>query len=53
MFRTQLLNRLMLVFLDHYLNEPWPMKDVIAHMMFLLTGSSAMAPRTECMPTEP
>ncbi|KAG6328836.1 hypothetical protein ID866_10252 [Astraeus odoratus] len=42
----------MLVFLDHYLDEPWPMKDIIAHEMFLLTGSSAMAPRSECMPTE-
>ncbi|KAG6328394.1 hypothetical protein ID866_10693 [Astraeus odoratus] len=43
----------MLVFLDHYLDEPWPMKDIIAHAMFLLMGSSATAPRTECVHTEP
>ncbi|KAG6328598.1 hypothetical protein ID866_10489 [Astraeus odoratus] len=53
MFRTQLLNRLTLVFLDHYLDEPWPMKDVIVHVMFLLMGSSAMAPRTEHPHREP
>ncbi|KAG6325952.1 hypothetical protein ID866_13137 [Astraeus odoratus] len=36
-FKTQLLNRLTLVFLDHYLDKPWPMKDIIAHTMFLLS----------------
>ncbi|KAG6325845.1 hypothetical protein ID866_13244 [Astraeus odoratus] len=42
----------MLVFLDHYLDEPWLMKDIIVHAMFLLAGSSAAAPRSEHVPTE-
>ncbi|KAG6331364.1 hypothetical protein ID866_7723 [Astraeus odoratus] len=52
-FKTQLLNRLTLVFLDHYLDKPWPMKDIIAHVMFLLMGSSARTSKIECMSTEP
>ncbi|KAG6325747.1 hypothetical protein ID866_13342 [Astraeus odoratus] len=43
----------MLVFLDHYLDEPWPMTDIIMHAMFLLVGSLATASRTEHAPSTP
>lgn len=43
-FKAQLLNRLTLVYLDHFPDDPWPTDKVVYHASFLLAGTPTAAP---------